>query len=415
MKRLYTKIKNCRISHDKKLYKLIDFGKIYLTGIFPSKKNTKVLKTPLSIVFSNKSKLLQLEHNYNGDYLFGSNYGYRSSLNKSMVSHLKKKYLHLNQKLELRKNDSILDIGSNDGTFLNFFPNYIKKVGCDPSAKKFRKYYKKNIRKIYKIFDKNVVKTINHKFKLISAIAMFYDLSDPVEFCKNVEKLLDKNGIFHVEIAYLPDIFKEFSFDTFCQEHLTYYSLISFQNLINKTNFKIIDYQRNIINGGSINFDLALKSSKIKPNLNKINKLHNFEIKNNFHKLSKYKIFFDQIDKNIMEIKKKINFISKSSKKIYCFGASTKGNVTLQLCKLDNKKIKAVYDVNKEKFGSYTPGTKIIIKNEKQIINDKPDYLILLIWHFKKTIKQKFKKLRLDKINIISLFPKLVIKKKISG
>jgi hypothetical protein len=412
MKNLYKKIKSCRISNDKKLHKLINFGNVALAGIFPKNKNINIPKAPLSIVFSNKSKLLQLEHDYNSNFLFGSNYGYRSGLNKSMISHLKEKYLYLNKKLNLSNKDYILDIGSNDGTFLNFFSNQINKVGCDPSAKKFKKYYNKNIKTYYQIFDQNVITKLKFKFKLVSAIAMFYDLNNPVEFCKNVEKIIDKNGIFHIEIAYLPDIIKEFSFDTFCQEHLTYYSLISFKNLINQTNFKIIDFQRNSINGGSINFDLALNNSNIKPKLNKIKNLYNYELKNNFHKLSKYKIFFKEIDKNINKINKNINLISKKTNKIYGFGASTKGNVTLQLCKLNNKKIRAIYDVNKEKFGSYTPGTNILIKDEKHILKDKPDYLILLIWHFKQTIKQKFVDLKMNKINIISLFPKFRIIKK---
>ena len=236
---------------------------------------------------------------------------------------------------------------------------------------------------------------------------MFYDLDDPINFCRNVENILDKEGIFHVEIAYLPDIFKKYSFDTFCQEHLTYYSMISFKYLIKQTNLKILDYSRNGINGGSINFDLALKSSPLKPHKKKLEKLYNFEKNNNFDKIETYKKYFKKIKLNINKIKNTVSEILKKNKKIYCFGASTKGNVTLQLCQLDSKKIEAVYDVNNEKFGSYTPGTQILIKDEKFIKKDKPDYLILLIWHFKKTIKIKFKKLGFNKINIISLFPKL--------
>ena len=121
MKKIYKKINKCRISADSKLVKLIDFGQISLTGIFPKNKKINIPKTPLSIVYSKKSKLLQLEHNYNSNYLFGSNYGYRSSLNNSMIDHLKHKYKKLNSKIKFKKNDNVLDIGSNDGTFLNFF------------------------------------------------------------------------------------------------------------------------------------------------------------------------------------------------------------------------------------------------------------------------------------------------------
>ena len=248
MKVLYKKISKCRISNDKNLIEVCNFGKISLTGIFPKSIKSYIPKTPLSVVFSNKSKLLQLKHNYNPNKLFGSTYGYRSGLNNSMIEHLKNKYLRLKNIYNLNHNDKILDIGSNDGTFLNFFSNQSYRVGCDPSAKKFKKYYQKNIITLDKIFDKKVIKRLKHKFKIISCIAMFYDLENPREFCKNVEKILEKDGIFHVEIAYLPDIFRKFSFDTFCQEHLTYFSLISFKHLINQTNLQIIDYGRNKIN-----------------------------------------------------------------------------------------------------------------------------------------------------------------------
>ena len=412
MKKIYKKINKCRISNDKNLYNLIDFNEIALTGIFPKRKNTKIKKTPLSLVFSNKSKLLQLKHNYNFNHLFGSNYGYRSGLNKSMVEHLKKKYVNLKKKLKLIKSDKILDIGSNDGTFLNFFKDQSFKVGCDPSSKKFRKYYNKDIRVYNSIFNNDISKKLNKKFKLISAIAMFYDLDKPIDFCHSVENILDLNGIFHVEVAYLPDILSKYSFDTFCQEHLTYFSYISFCNLLKKTNLRIVDYSRNSINGGSINFDLVLNSSKIKSKTKKLKKLHNKEIKNNLNKLTTYKNYFKKIEINMNNISTKIKNLSKKNK-IYCFGASTKGNVTLQLCDLDGEVIDGIYDVNKEKFNCLTPGTNIKIKNEKSITSDKPDYILFLIWHFKKTIKEKFKYFNLKKTKYIWLFPKLKISKKI--
>ena len=413
MRKIFKTIKKCRISDDKNLKSLINFGNITLTGVFPKKKNSKILSTPLEIVFSEKSKLLQLKHNYNHKYLFGSNYGYKSSLNKSMSNHLRQKYNYLKKKTNLQPKDYILDIGSNDGTFLNFFPSNLNKVGCDPTAKKFKKNYNKKIKIIPKIFNHNIANKLPKKFKLVTAIAMFYDLDDPLSFCKAVEKILDKNGIFHIEIAYLPDIISKLSFDTFCQEHLTYYSLMSFKYLINKTNLEILSYNRNSINGGSINFDLAFKNSIHKKNNKKIQKLINFEKKIQIHKFSKMKSFA----KKLIKHKNKITYSLKKirNKKIYGFGASTKGNVTLQFCKINNKIVNGIYDVNPDKFNCYTPGTNIIIKSEKNIIKDKPDYIIFLIWHFKKTISEKFSKLNLPKTKYIWLFPKLIIKNKVAN
>ncbi len=408
MKKIYSKISKCRISEDKKLIKVCDFGKIKLTGIFPRNKNQILVNTPLEIVFSKKSKLLQLNHNYNSTKLFGMNYGYRSGLNKSMVNHLKLKSKKLNKIIRFNKSDKILDIGSNDGTFLKLFPSKIFKFGCDPTAKKFRKYYDKSTKIIPKIFNEQTSKKINVKFKLISCIAMFYDLSDPVKFCNLVESKLDKNGIFHIEIAYLPFIYKTFSFDTFCQEHLTYYSLTSFENLIKKTNFKILDYETNSINGGSINFNLALNNSKHKVNLKKINKLKKFEDKNKFNNIKYVKNFFKNVKYNINKIETKIKSLKG---KVYGFGASTKGNVTLQLCNITNKDFQGIYDINKEKFGKITPGSNIKIEDEKKIIKDQPDYLVFLIWHFKNTISEKLKKFKLKNTKYIWLFPKYKITK----
>ncbi len=412
MNQIYKSIKCCRISSDKKLKKVINFGRIKLTGIFPKHKKKKILSTPLELVYSENSKLLQLKHNYNHKYLFGSNYGYRSGLNRSMVKHLYKKYLYLKKKTKLKnsKKEDILDIGSNDGTFLNFFSKKINKFGCDPTAKKFKKYYSKEIIIIPKIFEKKILKTFKKKFKIITSIAMFYDLEKPIKFCKNIEKILDTKGVFHVEIAYLPDIISKLSFDTFCQEHLTYFSYHSFKNLIDRTNLRIIDYHRNSINGGSINFDLVLNESKFKTNYKKLKNLEIFEKRIGIDNYKTYLKFAKKIKKLIKEVKIKFNKIKK--KKVYGFGASTKGNVTLQFCKINNNIMKGIYDINTEKFGCYTPGTNILIKNEKLIKNDQPDYIVFLIWHFKKTIYEKFRKFKLYKTKYIWLFPKLIIKNK---
>lgn len=409
---LFKKIKKCRISNDKKLVKIGKLGNFSLTGTFNKKKNNLDKKTPIELVFSNKSKLLQLAHNYNENELFGKNYGYRSSLNKSMISHLKKKREYLIKIAKPKKNDLILDVGSNDGTLLNLYTNKFKRYGVDPTAKKFLKYYQKDIKVIPKIFKKNIFSK-KIKFKIITAIAMFYDLRDPLSFCKQVENNLDKEGVFHVEIAYLPDILKLYSFDTFCQEHLTYFSFISFNNLIKQTKFKIIDYHRNGINGGSINFDIVFKNSKYKPNKNKLQKIINTENKLGINNSSTFKKFYKDLIYKAKKINSKILEIKKKNMTIYGYGASTKGNVLLQLCNLDDKIIDGIYDVNKEKFDLYTPGSNIKIISEKKIKSNKNDYILFLIWHFKKSILQNFKKYNFKNTKYIWPFPSIKISNKL--
>ena len=408
---LFKKIKKCRISDDKKLVKIGKLGNFSLTGTFHKKKKLHK-KTPIELIFSNKSKLLQLAHNYNEKKLFGKNYGYRSGLNKSMISHLKDKKDSLIKIANLEKNDLILDIGSNDGTLLNLFTNKFKRYGVDPTAKKFKKFYQKDIQVIPKIFKKNIFNK-NIKFKIITAVAMFYDLRDPIGFCKQIEKNLDKEGIFHVEVAYLPDILKLYSFDTFCQEHLTYFSFTSFNNLIKQTNLKVIDYSRNGINGGSINFDIAFKNSKFKVKKNKLQKLKNLENKLGIDNPNTFKKFYKDLILKAKLINSTISEIKKKNKKIYGYGASTKGNVLLQLCNLDNSFIDGIYDVNKEKFNLYTPGSNIKIISEKKIKFNRNDYILLLIWHFKKTILHNFKKYNFKNTKYIWPFPSIKISNKL--
>lgn len=411
MNKTYKKIKYCRISKDRNLYNVGKIGPLTLTGTFLKNQKDEIPITPVDMVFSRKSYLLQLKHNYNQSLLFGENYGYRSSLNQTMKNHLINKSKNISKILNFSKGDAILDIGSNDGTFLNSFSNKLVKYGVDPTSKKFKKYYNKDIKVIPSIFNSKIFKKNTTKFKFISSIAMFYDLADPILFCDDVSKILHQDGIFHVEIAYLPDILNKFSFDTFCQEHLTYFSFLSFKYLIDKTPFKIIDFERNSINGGSINFNLAFKKSKWKPQNSKIKKILSNEKKNNIHKTKTYLDYFKKIELNSKKINLLLKKLKRDNKKVYALGASTKGNVILQMCKLNNNIIKGVYDINPYKFGRFTPGSKIIIKNEKEIFKDNPDYLLLLIWHFKKTLKIKLKKFQKTKSKFIWPFPKLRVSK----
>lgn len=409
MTKLYLKIDHCRICDDHKLVSIGKLGPLTLTGSFLDNPKSKTEITPVDIVFSKKSLLLQLAHNYNQTRLFGNNYGYRSGLNQTMAQHLQSKAKKLSNFLKLKRNDFILDIGSNDGTFLNSFNKNINKYGSDPTAKKYKKFYNKNIIIISDLFPNKKISTLKKKFKLISSIAMFYDLANPIKFCQEVSSLLEPDGIFHIEIAYLPDIINKNLYDTFCQEHLTYYSYLSFKFLIDQTPFKIIDFERNLINGGSINFNLALKESAHKIQSQKLKKLYSYEIKKKFHLESTYKKFYKKIKKNAKKLNLTIQKIKLEKKKIFGFGASTKGNVILQVAKLNNKLIDGVYDVNNYKFNKYTPGSKILIKDEIKIYKDKPDYLLLLIWHFSDTIKKKIKKFNFKNMKYISPFPKLKI------
>ena len=387
------KIKNCRSCKSTHLIKVYSLGKQSLTGVFPPKKNTNITKGDLSMIICNRCKLLQLQHNFNPDEMYGSNYGYMSSLNKSMVSHLKMKALNLKKKYNLKIKNNILDIGSNDGTFLSYFNNKFKLFGCDPTIKKFKNFYRKDIKKIPLFFSSKHFK--NKKFDLITSISMFYDLPDPLDFAQQIHSILHEKGIWHIELSYMPMMIKNTSYDTICHEHLEYYSLKSLKHLLDRANLKIVNLSFNQINGGSIELDIAKKKSTHKECTHLINWVLESEKLNKYNDIERQKAFFKECKNHKYLLKKLLLTLKKQNKKILGYGASTKGNVLLQYCGINSKILDNIAEVNKFKFNKFTPGTKIKIISEKKAKQKKPDYLLVLPWHFKDHIvkrEQKFLK-----------------------
>ena len=386
---MYKKISKCRISGSKNLIPILDLGEQCLTGVFPKNINQDVTKGPLELVWCPDSNLLQLNHSYDSNEMYGENYGYRSGLNNSMIKHLKLKATYLENKYLLSSNDVVLDIGSNDGTLLKSYSNKrLKRIGIDPVGRKFEKYYNEQIELIPDFFSSSILKRhINKKqVKLITSIAMFYDLEDPVEFISDIYESLSSDGIWHFEQSYMPSMLKMNAYDTICHEHLEYYSLLSIKLLLEKCDMKIIDVQLNSINGGSFAVTACKKKSLYEPNNSVINSLLNNEIDMKLDTLKPFKHFKDKIMKHRNALKNLLGNLISDGKKIIGYGASTKGNVLLQFCNISEKELSCIAEVNEEKFGSFTPGTNIPILSEKEAKAMNPDYMLVLPWHFKDNI-----------------------------
>jgi hypothetical protein len=380
-----SKIKKCRSCNSNKLQKLFSLGNQSFTGIFPKNKNQKVPLGKLILVICSCCKLVQLSENFNLKKMYGNNYGYRTGLNLSMVNHIKDKINFLKKKFRIVKDDIVIDIGANDGTLLSFLDSKKNKlIAVDPTIKKFNKFYKKKIIKVSNFFSfRGVEKYLkNKKAKLITSIAMFYDLPDPVFFAKQIYKTLGDQGVWHFEQSYSGYMLKNLSYDTICHEHLEYYSLYSIKNILDSANLKIIDISFNNINGGSFALTVAKKNSKYLEN-KKIYKILRDEKHKKINSAYIYKQFYKRINK---ERDKMISFFKKiklQRKTVIGYGASTKGNVLLQYTGLDASMISAVAEINPDKFGCVTPGTKIPIVEQSSLLNTFPDYLLVLPWHFR--------------------------------
>ena len=403
------RINKCRACKKNILKKLFSLGDMSFTGKFP-RRDQKIKKKPITLVLCKHCELVQLGHNFDLKYLYGPDYGYRTGINKTMLNHVRNVVFYLSKKTKLKKEDFVLDIASNDGSLLNFYKKNIKTFGIDPILNKYKKNYKKINYKIADFFSaKKIKKITKQKFKIITALSVFYDAKDPEFFLKDVQKLLSRDGIFMLELADLHSILKYKMFDTICHEHLEYYSSKVIINLAKKNGLKVFDIKRNDINGGSKQFYMCLESSKYLVN-NKILKNELSEEKR--YKLSDpktFKNFFQEINLIKTKLLSMIKKIKKKGQSIHCYGASTKGNVLLQYFGIDNKFIDFVAERNEKKYNLYTPGTNIKIISEKSSRSLKPDYYLVLPWHFKKEIVIREKEVIKKGTRFIFPLPKLNI------
>ncbi|MBA3066172.1 class I SAM-dependent methyltransferase [bacterium] len=392
---MYKEIKKCRICGNANLATILDLGNQYLTGIFPPNNKYDLTSGPLELVKcmddgrGEACGLVQLRHSYDSEEMYGENYGYRSGLNQSMVRHLQQKVQNILKKVKLSDGDVVLDIGSNDSTLLQAYPHYnIDLIGMDPTGKKFKDYYPSYIKLVPDFFSAATFKKIfgDKKAKIITSIAMFYDLASPLDFVQDIYNSLDEQGVWVFEQSYLLSMLDANAYDTVCHEHLEYYGIKQIKWMCDKIGFRILDIEINNINGGSFSVMVCKKNAPYKDNAGQITELLETERKRELHTLAPYKDFEKRVKKHKTELLEFIGSLKKKNKKILGYGASTKGNVVLQYCGLTPDDIPFIAEVNKDKFGCYTPGTNIPIISESEAKKMKPDYLLVLPWHFKENI-----------------------------
>jgi len=263
----HRKIDCCRICRNRDLAPILSLGQQYLTGVFPRDRHQELSYGPLELVRCSgpgACGLVQLHHSYDHAEMYGSNYGYRSSLNASMVRHLADKVQALRGRVTVGESDLVIDIGSNDGTLLSNYPaGAATLVGIDPTADKFRQFYRPDIQVIADFFSADAVRERfpGRRAKLVTSIAMFYDLEAPQEFARQIAGILAADGIWHFEQSYLPAMLEANAYDTICHEHLEYYALRQIKWITDRAGLKIVDVTFNAVNGGSFAVSASPRSA----------------------------------------------------------------------------------------------------------------------------------------------------------
>jgi NDP-4-keto-2,6-dideoxyhexose 3-C-methyltransferase len=395
---MHTKITHCRICGNPKLTEILSLGDQMLTGVFPKSRDERASVGPLTLVKCEVSGpdqcgLVQLAHSYDLSELYGLNYGYRSGLNKSMVIHLHDKIRSILSVAKLEKGDLIIDIGSNDSTSLQAYPtkDYLL-VGIDPTGGKFKDYYPAHIRLIPDFFSIAKVRKQfgEKKAKVITSFSMFYDLEEPMKFMKEVHDCLAEDGVWVFEQSYLPMMLETNSYDTVCHEHLEYYALSQVKWMADRVGFKIVAIEMNDINGGSFSVTVAKKNAAY-PEAANLGEILLSEKKLGVDGLELYRAFADRVASAKREFRDFLDRAKKEGKTVYGLGASTKGNVLLQYSGVTSTEIPYIGEVNRDKFGCYTPGTYIPIISEEEVLAKKPDYLLVLPWHFRRFFENNTK------------------------
>ena len=386
----FHEIKKCRVCGNEHLDVVLDLGDQYLSGIFPKEIDKDMYKGPLTLVKCNEKKggwgHVQLQHTFDLPTMYGDEYGYRSGLNKSMIRHLKEKAVKIQSDIELESGDIVVDIAGNDGTFLGFFPHDLQLMSIDPTSKKFKDHIPDNVNFIADFFSADVFteRFGKLKAKVITSFSMFYDLEDPCEFARQVRSCLEPNGIWVLEQSYMPEMLRQNSFDTVCHEHLSYYGMRQIKYIMDNAGFKIIDFEFNDVNGGSISVVVTPSTnSKLKECTTSLTALIASEIEQGLDTTKPWEDFGDRINSCKEQFWEMINFYKKNNAKICALGASTKGNVTLQTWEVTPNDISVIGDVNPDKDGSFTPGTWIPIKDEADVMLYEYDVHIVLPWHFR--------------------------------
>ena len=397
-------LSKCKICGNTKLKKVIKLNKQYISATFvkSNKKNDlKKIKTPLTLSLCihdgnmNNCGHLQLHEIINPDLLY-RNYFYRSATSDTMRKDLKNVVENVLKISKPVAQDIIIDIGSNDCTLLNFYKKEFKLVGFEP-AKNIRFIDKgKNIKIFSNYFNaRDFNEYFNKKAKIITSCAMFYDLENPKKFVSDIKNILDENGIWCVQISYLLLMIKNLNFYDICHEHLSYYSIYTFEKLIKQFNLKVFYAETNAVNGGSIRFYVCKKECKKYDKENFQTKLKKLRIEEEKYHLNNENTFFI-FQKKIDELKYKINAyvdnILKKNEIVLGLGASTKGNILLQHFGLGKDKIPFISERNPNKVGLRCVGTDIELISEKKARSLKPKVMMVLPWYFKEEIIKREKK-----------------------
>ena len=404
--------KTCRVCGSAALTPVIALGDQHLQGAFvkdglPPPPQRRI---PLTLVRCDPTRdeaacgLLQMEHSVPPAVLYSS-YWYRSGTNDTMRNHLRG---IAEEALEIVGDGArtVLDIGCNDGTLLDCYPASCAKFGVDPSD--VAHSVSQDIHLIRDIFPSSELDAVlaGRPCDIVTSIAMYYDLEDPIAFARAVKRVLAPDGVWVLEMSYMPTMLAMNSYDTICHEHLEYYSLAVLERILHTAGLKVFNVSLNSINGGSIRCFATHENNyrhRGPDHALGLRALRQQEFDLELDTDKPYRNFQSRIDAHRDELSALLRKLKAEGKQIHVYGASTKGNTILQWCGIDKSIITVAAERNADKYGARTLGTDIPIVSEAESRAMRPDFYLVLPWHFKEEFLQR--EVEMLRLGIKFIFP----------
>ena len=351
---------------------ILDLGIQKIANYLHSNDGVPIPEAPLVFSRCPSCGMVQLAHSVDTDLMYRM-YWYTSSMNDTMRQHLTNNAMLLKSQCELQDGDQVIDIGCNDGTFLSYLPSHCSKLGVDPSN-----ITPQGCQHIHDYFTYDNVKTSlsKKKAKAISSIAMFYDLNDPASFVADIRNCLRDDGTWLLELSYLPRMIQNTAYDSICHEHVAYYSLASFLTLLKATDMRVTNLDFNDINGGSFRLVVRPGAEESRDVAEVLKK----ESDAGYETPRPYELFKGRVSESRKRTTEFLSQCVADKKRVYGYGASTKGQVIMQYCGI--KDLVAIAERNKLKHGLHTPGTNVRICSEEEMREAKPDFLFIFPWYF---------------------------------
>ena len=389
---------NCRVCGRGSLRSVLSLGEHSVSN-FVATSEEEVVKAPLELVLCDGGTggcgLLQLKHTVDSEVMY-RNYWYRSGVNQTMIEALGDVARKAESLVQLKPGDVVIDIGSNDNTLLKSYTvNDLQLIGFEPARSILPYATEGATRVVNDYFSQEGVVTLqlSGRIRAITAIAMFYDLEDPNKFVADMKNCLAEDGLIVIQQAYLPVMLTDNIFDNICHEHLEYYSLLSIEALLERHGLEVVDVELNDVNGGSFRTYIMHRGGQLQGlNPGAKERLETMRQKEREMQLDSEQVYLDFANR-VESIKQQVvDFISgevAAGKKVYVYGASTKGNTLLQYFGLDHNLITAAAERNPDKWGRRTVGTNIPIVSEAEARAANPDYFLVLPWHFMNEFRQR--------------------------